>query len=429
MKSKELRKFSYAYYLRSTALTMPVLPIWWSERPDVGFAIYLSGMAIQGIASTIIDFPLSIWSDKTHPRAPYALGLTLFALAFISASFGSLTGFIAYLIFISLAGALMSGSDNALLLQIAGSQFKAELYELNRRFYLYTSGLFLVGVGCYLVSPLVLFMLQASSLILAAICIVSISTDPAKHESALQPANLELHSVSTTGEGWKIVPTLKWFLVALSVCIIGGEFEAANQLLNRSVQVLTAGVGIPGVGAGLNGMWSVAFLLIITNLVAALGLGTKARLASERLGLPFTLIVLAFGCIASLLLVNSGFFVLIIFGSTLMGTVKGVFRPLFTSLAVQTLPAMNWTARWISLTGMASGLVSSLANVSVVFGDPSPSEILNRMAIQILVVSLPLIALICKNRVIKVPLKGTEMSMKTTQRVIRLGSEHPATLE
>ena len=39
------RRFAAAYYLRSTALVMPVLPIWWTEDMGVPVETFLAMMA------------------------------------------------------------------------------------------------------------------------------------------------------------------------------------------------------------------------------------------------------------------------------------------------------------------------------------------------------------------------------------------------
>ncbi|MFV8396061.1 MFS transporter [Corynebacterium hindlerae] len=415
-----LQRYRLAYYLRSTALTMPILPIWWNEQPGVGVAVFLGGMAIQGAVSLAIDFPLSLWSDKTQPRIPYATGLGLFALAFLAALFGGFYGFIAYLVLICLAGALMSGSDLALLMNLARDNFKAELYELNRRFYLYTSGLFFLGVCLYLVSPFLLF--GAQSLLLASACLLIATIDTADRNQSDRGDRPPNEAIEAT---WKISPTPLWCLVVAAISLAGGEFEAVNQLLNRSLQIVVAEASIPG----LNDLWSVAGVLVITNLLSSLGLGTRARQLSERSGLRFTLIALTVGTLASLIFINSGYLFFILVGAVLMGVLKGVYRPLFATLAAQTMPASHWKARWLSITGMLSGLVSSVVNVLIVVGEPTTPEIMWRMTIQMLLVLGPAIVIIGVGLRLAVPLAHGDSSNKITRRVMYLGDSDPAFLE
>ncbi|MBZ8177439.1 MFS transporter [Corynebacterium sp. 3HC-13] len=419
MKVSYLRRYRLAYYLKSTALTMPVLPIWCSEQAGVGVSIYLAGMAIQGIASLAIDFPLSIWSDKTQPRIPYALGLGIFALAFIATVIGGLGGFVGYLVSICLAGALMSGSDTALLMNITKEHFQAEIYELNRRFYLLTSGLFLVGVGLYLVSPKLLFGVQAFVLVIAACLIATIHTADHKH------LETGMSQRATSESDWRIRPTLVWTVVVMAICLAGGEFEAANQLLNRSLQILVAAVSLPEI----NSLWTVAGVLVLTNMLSSLGLGARARQLSEKHGLRATLGVITTGTVSALIFINSGLLPVIVLGAVLMGMTKGIYRPLFTTLAVQTLPSARWKARWLSVTGMLSSLASSLINVAIVLGDPPESEIIWHMVIQMLCVVVPTVVVISTWQRLEVPLAHTTGTSNTSRRVTQLGEDRPAWFE
>ncbi|MFI5504939.1 MFS transporter [Corynebacterium kutscheri] len=420
MKASYLHRYRLAYYLKSTALTMPVLPIWWSQQPGVGVSVYLAGMAIQAIVSLVIDFPLSLWSDKTQPRIPYAIGLGIFALAFIATCVSGLWGFIGYLVLLCIAGALMSGSDIALLMDITKDQFKTELYELNRRFYLFTSGLFLVGVGLYLISPKLLFGIQALFLAVAACLIATLRT------TAHQPleATSSSEKVALAGN-WRISPTLTWGIVVMAICLAGGEFEAVNQLLNRSLQIVVAAVSI----AHINSLWTVAGVLVITNMLSSLGLGTRARQLSEKHGVYATLIALVAGTLASLMFINSGMLPVIVLGAVVMGITKGIYRPLVTTLVMQALPSAHWKARWLSVTGMLSSLVSSVINVLIVLGNPPESEIIQRMAIQLLCVMVPTVIIISARRRLALPLATKEITNKITRRVIKLGQDHPAWLE
>ncbi len=399
---------------------MPVLPIWWSQQPEVGVSLYLGGMAIQGLLSTVIDFPLSFWSDKSHPRIPYAVGLGLFALAFIAAACGGFSGFLVYLVLIGLAGALMSGADMVLLLDIAKDSFKAEIYELNRRFYLFTSGLFLVGVGLYLVSPILLFVVQAL-LLAAAGCLIA-TINVTSHQPA--ESQTDAHNVNLTGS-WRISPTLSWGLAVVAITLASGEFESVNQLINRSLQIVVADVSIPGI----NELWTVAGVLVVTNLLSSLGLGTRARRMSEKYGLLATLTFLIAGALASLIFINSGQLLVILVGAVVMGITKGVYRPLFTTLAVQTLPASRWRARWLSITGILSGVVSSLVNVLIVVGEPETSEIITRMTVQMVCVLLPVVIILATKLRLSVPLIQEGPTDKYARRVVRLGADSPAWLE
>ncbi|WKD60807.1 hypothetical protein CCICO_03850 [Corynebacterium ciconiae DSM 44920] len=401
---------------------MPIMPIWWSEQTGVGLSVYLAGMAIQGIVSLLIDFPLSFWSDKTEPRIPYAVGLGMFALAFVASAIGGFAGFVAYLVGICLAGALISGTDTALLLELAKERFSLEIFELNRRFYLYTSGLFPVGVALYLVSPTLLFAVQALCLIAAGAIVATLAPTadrtPRSHED-IQSGRCCI------GGRWRISPTLVWVAVVVAVCCTAGEFEAANQLLNRSLQIVVAAASIPGIDR----LWTVAGVLVITNVLATLGLGQRARRLSSRHGLCATLVALTVGTLASLMFINSGVLPVIIFGAVLMGVMKGVYRPLFSTLAVQTLPAAHWKARWLSLTGMFSSLVSSIINIAIVVNDPSESELIWRMALQLLCIVIPALIALSMHTRLAIPLAYGESKATLTRRVTILGHDSTAWLE
>ncbi|WP_091971535.1 MFS transporter [Propionibacterium cyclohexanicum] len=354
-----LERYRLAYYLRSTALTLPVLALWWTDHAGVSVSMYLTGMALSGIVSMVLDVPLSLWSDRSSPRYPYTLGLAVFAAGFLATALvhGPL-GFGLYLFSISAASALMSGSDNTMLMDLVGpDELKGALFELNRNFYAFTAVLFVVGVGAYKLFPPLVFVLQFASIAAAALLVWTIRPD---HETADRMAD----SGHSPGHGWSVVRaalTGRVIVVILSICLGLGALDGANQLQNRTIQLRLSEVTFFGV----DHLWVIAAVMVVTNLVSSLGLGRRVHNRTEDWGAMRTMGALFGVAAVSLVLLAVPSVLLILLGAILFAVTKGVYRPFFASLIARTVPNPQWRARWFSICGVGANIVSSGLNAGI----------------------------------------------------------------
>jgi len=358
--SSNLKWFRTAYLLNSTALVMPVLPFWWTEQLGIPMNAYLGVLAIASTCALLLDFPLSVLADNIGAKYTFGAGLLLFSLSFVLVSGGNgVQSFYLYALTNAFAEGLMSGSNNALLREIVGeSGYRAELYRLNRWYYLATSALFFVGVASYLINPRALFAVQALLLLASSVCIFSVRTS-SRRTKGMGKKGVERPSfgkLRNCDQG-----TLRFLAGALALCLLLGYFNGLMQFQNRTIQLMSGRFSI----LGGNALWTAAVFLFVGNVVTSLGVGKQieTRLRQKSTLLITTLFLLAAAGASALISGNAFWGVLV--GYLLICILKGAYRAEYSDMAIRSVPFPHWTARWVSLVSTIASLVGSGMNLLV----------------------------------------------------------------
>jgi len=374
-----LERYSIAFYLRSTAWVMPVLPLWWTIDQGVPLSTYLSLMAIGNLVGMIIDIPLSFLSDRWSHSRFYGLGLLFFAAAFaIQLIAQSVPALVLYVLGISLAGAMMSGADSSLLVDLVGSDAYHDVYRrLNRRFYAYTALLFIAGAGLYQIKPGLVMAVQSACLFCSAILILTIHVSGNRADSghSHQPPRS-----SSIGGVFKTVASVrrlsaKYGVAMLVTIVVTGYFDGLTQFQNRTIQVLAATIDLRGIE--VSAVWVSALLLSIGNIASSLGLGNwLARLNKGRSGLLAAIYLMPLASAAVMFLATQSLF-FVVLGYSALCVVKGAYRPITSALVVRLAPKPELLSTWISAMGIGVGLMSAVFNL--VFAQYGPTVVENEL--------------------------------------------------
>lgn len=365
----DLRKYSAAFYLKSTALVMPILPLWWTVDQGVPLSTYLSLMAAGNVLSMVIDLPLSFFSDHLSHAAFYASGLFVLGSAFTAQILlGGTPALLVYVVTTAVADALISGADASLLVDVVGENRYRDTYRhLNRHFYLYTATFFLAGVGLYHLDPRALMALQGLMLWFGATLVARIrprasggprGSRPGRRSSpwATCGAGIRRYALGVPGD---------YIVIVLVTVMLSAFFDGLMQFQNRTIQVIAADAASARFGGGI---WTSAVLLALGNAASSAGLGRVfSRLSAGRSAVLGLTLLLPF-CVSALVGLASGDLVLIAAGYMLLCVVKGVYRPLVSALVVRLTPDARFISTWISAFGILAGIVSSVINLGVALG-------------------------------------------------------------
>lgn len=412
-----LRRYSAAFYLRSTALVMPILPLWWTVDQGVPLSTYLSLMAAGNVLSMVIDLPLSFFSDRLSHAAFYASGLFVLGSAFTAQILlGGTPALLVYVVTTAVADALISGADASLLVDVVGENRYRDTYRhLNRHFYLYTAAFFLAGVGLYYLDPRALMALQGLMLWSGAALVSRIrprasgarGSWPGHHSSpwATRSTGVRRYALGVPGD---------YIAVVLVTVMLSAFFDGLMQFQNRTIQVIAADTASMRFGGGI---WASAVLLALGNAASSAGLGRVfSRLSAGRSAVLGLTLLLPF-CVSALAGLASGDLVLIAAGYMLLCVVKGVYRPLVSALVVRLTPDARFISTWISAFGILAGIVSSVINFGVALGgDTVTRSELIWAALGILLGAVAL-AVGCSRRSVSAPLYGGRSHKRTSKSV------------
>lgn len=327
--------FQLSYILRSTAISMLILPIWWVDIQKIPLQPYLTIAALVPIMSLILDIPFSVIADKFGLKISYFIGLIIFSVSFLTPLL--LSGIASYIVFTILsvlADSLINGVEIAIIKSISGSNFSEYYSKLSQSFYLFTIPLFFISVIAYQFNTLLPLIIQCITIFLSAINLLRIKImDDSIPE-------VQIH------EGWSLKTTPKYFIILCSIILIYSVFDGAVQFQNRSIQLLLS-----------DNLLILSCLFACGNVISSVGLGRRVyNFINDRTTFfKISLITLIF--VLSLILLSLNKLVSIIIGYIGISLIKGIYRPIMSELYSNLQPKQKWKASWFSFLSVGSGII------------------------------------------------------------------------
>ncbi|MDR1447514.1 MAG: MFS transporter [Candidatus Ancillula sp.] len=354
---KNLKFFELSYVLRSTVLVMPIISLWWTEHVGLSIGQYLTLASIFPLVAMSLDLPLSFLADRIGVKYCYVFGLFAFSMAFFCAvMLKNVLGYILYLAFCTVCDALISGVDSGLLKEISGEKnYRKNLVRITRKFYLFTTPLFILGVFIYNFSPELILLLQGAIIFLAGIFAFFIKSGSRKREDQ-SDATQKINSCSP-----KMVIKPVYIAALLVVLLSLSVYNGVVQSQNRTIQIL---VDSQNFGGSLSPLYILAILMGIGNIMSVLGVSKNLSgfidgLSALKVNLMFSL-----GFFISLLFLSSGSIILISIGYLLISIGKGMYRPYYSSCLSRLQPTHDWNARWFSIASVFSVIFAAIVNIS-----------------------------------------------------------------
>ncbi|WP_048788354.1 MULTISPECIES: MFS transporter [Streptococcus] len=327
--------FQLSYILRSTAISMLILPIWWVDIQKIPLQPYLTIAALVPIMSLILDIPFSVIADKFGLKISYFIGLIIFSVSFLTPLL--LSGIASYIVFTILsvlADSLINGVEIAIIKSISGSNFSEYFSKLSQSFYLFTIPLFFISVIAYQFNTLLPLIIQSITIFLSAINLLRIKIiDDSIPE-------VQIH------EGWSLKTTPKYFIILCSIILIYSVFDGAVQFQNRSIQLLLS-----------DNLLILSCLFACGNVISSVGLGRRVYnfINDRTTSFKISLITLIF--VLSLILLSLNKLVSIIIGYIGISLIKGIYRPIMSELYSNLQPKQKWKASWFSFLSVGSGII------------------------------------------------------------------------
>ena len=327
--------FQLSYILRSTAISMLILPIWWVDIQKIPLQPYLTIAALVPIISLILDIPFSVIADKFGLKISYFIGLIIFSVSFLTPLL--LSGIASYIVFTILsvlADSLINGVEIAIIKSISGSNFSEYFSKLSQSFYLFTIPLFFISVIAYQFNTLLPLIIQSITIFLSAINLLRIKIiDDSIPE-------VQIH------EGWSLKTTPKYSIILCSIILIYSVFDGAVQFQNRSIQLLLS-----------DNLLILSCLFACGNVISSVGLGRRVYnfINDRTTSFKISLITLIF--VLSLILLSLNKLVSIIIGYIGISLIKGIYRPIMSELYSNLQPKQKWKASWFSFLSVGSGII------------------------------------------------------------------------
>lgn len=327
--------FQLSYILKSTAISMLILPIWWVDIQKIPLQPYLTIAALVPIMSLILDIPFSVIADKFGLKISYFIGLIIFSVSFLTPLL--LSGIASYIVFTILsvlADSLINGVEIAIIKSISGSNFSEYYSKLSQSFYLFTIPLFFISVIAYQFNTLLPLIIQCITIFLSAINLLRIKIiDDSIPE-------VQIH------EGWSLKTTPKYFIILCSIILIYSVFDGAVQFQNRSIQLLLS-----------DNLLILSCLFACGNVISSVGLGRRVYnfINDRTTSFKISLITLIF--VLSLILLSLNKLVSIIIGYIGISLIKGIYRPIMSELYSNLQPKQKWKASWFSFLSVGSGII------------------------------------------------------------------------
>lgn len=327
--------FQLSYILRSTAISMLILPIWWVDIQKIPLQPYLTIAALVPIMSLILDIPFSVIADKFGLKISYFIGLIIFSVSFLTPLL--LSGIASYIVFTILsvlADSLINGVEIAIIKSISGSNFSEYFSKLSQSFYLFTIPLFFISVIAYQFNTLLPLIIQSITIFLSAINLLRIKIiDDSIPE-------VQIH------EGWSLKTTPKYFIILCSIILIYSVFDGAVQFQNRSIQLLLS-----------DNLLILSCLFACGNVISSVGLGRRVYnfINDRTTSFKISLITIIF--VLSLILLSLNKLVSIIIGYIGISLIKGIYRPIMSELYSNLQPKQKWKASWFSFLSVGSGII------------------------------------------------------------------------
>ncbi|MBP3088294.1 MFS transporter [Corynebacterium sp. sy017] len=353
--AKDIRRYALSTYLRSTAVTLIPMPLWWILNQHISLSTYLSGMATVGIIGILLDLPTSILADRFQPKVFLQCGCSAFICAFLCAALcNGPVAFLGYLSFSTLAGALFSGADNALLVSLVGDkEFGHVNSKISKNLYWATILLIPLGAFSYLLYPSLPLYLQAVLLCGSFIALSPIDSAPAALHSPHTPRTRNsMYSAMQV-----FYPSNTAHAAALcSLFLVGGIAETVISHVNRTFQLQV----IPDTTIATPHVLGISVIAFCTgNLLS----GFSSALAQRqfRLHRPYKYI---FSAVIIMLIVGLGAIsyshpLLLIGGYLLIALAKGIIRPMCLAFLQDLKPLAAPQATWFSLYSFAGAIISA----------------------------------------------------------------------
>ncbi|MDY4001970.1 MFS transporter [Streptococcus dysgalactiae] len=327
--------FQLSYILRSTAISMLILPIWWVDIQKIPLQPYLTIAALVPIISLILDIPFSVIADKFGLKISYFFGLIIFSVSFLTPLL--LSGIASYIVFTILsvlADSLINGVEIAIIKSISGSNFSEYYSKLSQSFYLFTIPLFFISVIAYQFNTLLPLIIQCITIFLSAINLLRIKImDDSIPE-------VQIH------EGWSLKTTPKYFIILCSIILIYSVFDGAVQFQNRSIQLLLS-----------DNLLILACLFACGNVISSVGLGRRVYNFINDRTTSFKISSITLIFVLSLILLSLNKLVSIIIGYIGISLIKGIYRPIMSELYSNLQPKQKWKASWFSFLSVGSGII------------------------------------------------------------------------
>lgn len=327
--------FQLSYILRSTAISMLILPIWWVDIQKIPLQPYLTIAALVPIISLILDIPFSVIADKFGLKISYFFGLIIFSVSFLTPLL--LSGIASYIVFTILsvlADSLINGVEIAIIKSISGSNFSEYYSKLSQSFYLFTIPLFFMSVIAYQFNTLLPLIIQCITIFLSAINLLRIKImDDSIPE-------VQIH------EGWSLKTTPKYFIILCSIILIYSVFDGAVQFQNRSIQLLLS-----------DNLLILACLFACGNVISSVGLGRRVYNFINDRTTSFKISSITLIFVLSLILLSLNKLVSIIIGYIGISLIKGIYRPIMSELYSNLQPKQKWKASWFSFLSVGSGII------------------------------------------------------------------------
>lgn len=327
--------FQLSYILRSTAISMLILPIWWVDIQKIPLQPYLTIAALVPIISLILDIPFSVIADKFGLKISYFFGLIIFSVSFLTPLL--LSGIASYIVFTILsvlADSLINGVEIAIIKSISGSNFSEYYSKLSQSFYLFTIPLFFISVIAYQFNTLLPLIIQCITIFLSAINLLRIKImDDSIPE-------VQIH------EGWSLKTTPKYFIILCSIILIYSVFDGAVQFQNRSIQLLLS-----------DNLLILACLFACGNVISSVGLGRRVYNFINDRTTSFKISSITLIFVLSLILLSLNKLVSIIIGYIGISLIKGIYRPIMSELYSNLQPKQKWKASWFSFLSVGSSII------------------------------------------------------------------------
>ena len=249
---------------KSTAIVVPILPIYFMEQGGYSVQYMLGVASLYILVPVLLDIPFGALADRIGQRQILLLGSGLFLASFLAVLSNTPLSYHLYMLTTGLAAACYSGSETLCLRGLLTSDLSLSrtLAQINEKFYVITAILLVLAGALYTVAPPLPLVIQCGMLLLAIAALLALPNNRSElHQHAKTPC--QRHTPGASNALWLL-------LTATLVVGYSGLFAGLVQLNSRTVQIQFTEA------SGWNGYILVGVIFAVGNLASAAG----ARLAS-----------------------------------------------------------------------------------------------------------------------------------------------------
>lgn len=272
-----INKYKAFAFFKSTAITLPILPIYINSDIGVSVSDIIYYSWVSFIVPFFLEIPSGMLSDAIGYIRTLCIATLFFIMSFIVLMMQFELSYVYYILLITVASVLYSGTGMALLYRISeGNQIGKIKAEVDHFFYKYTSLLFLISGVLYSFNVYLPIIFQIISLMISLLFLRSIDIE--EKVSRLMPVNrigLRL---------FYIRPYIVPLLLFSSLFIFG---------LNVNVRTISIQFF-----ENNNNVYYICILFIFTNFISSL----SAKYYKERYSEDWNIALVLFYMIASLLI-------------------------------------------------------------------------------------------------------------------------------